>query len=182
MRDSGSAVRRPPAAANSSHPAALASSPADALAAIEVRDLRKRYGELEAVRGIDFSRAAAARSSGCSARTARARRRPSRSSRATATRTGGERVGARLRSRRSVRARCASGSASCCRAPACTAHITVREALAPLRRLLPAPARRRRGARAGRPRGEGRRAHAPPLRRPAATARLRARARSATPT
>ncbi len=54
MRDSGSAVRRPPAAENDSPPAPLASSPAGGRAAIEVRGLRKRYGDFEAVRGIDF--------------------------------------------------------------------------------------------------------------------------------
>ena len=54
--------------------------------AIEVRDLRKRYGELEAVRGIDIA-VRAARSSACSAPTARARRRRWRSWRATARAT-----------------------------------------------------------------------------------------------
>jgi ABC-2 type transport system ATP-binding protein len=52
MRDSGSALRRSPAVEN---PAPLKTSPASGgTAAIEVRDLRKRYGDVEAVRGIDF--------------------------------------------------------------------------------------------------------------------------------
>ncbi len=54
MRHSGSALRRSPTAENSSLPALPTSPPAGAAAAIEVRDLRKRYGDTEAVRGIDF--------------------------------------------------------------------------------------------------------------------------------
>ena len=49
---------------------------------IDVQGLRKSYGDLEAVRGIDLH-VDAARSSRCSDRTARARRRRPRSSRAT---------------------------------------------------------------------------------------------------
>ena len=44
-------------------------------------------------------------------------------------------------------ARCAGGSGSCCSRAASTRHITPREALRALGRLLPAPARRRGGAR-----------------------------------
>ena len=52
---------------------------------IRVRDLTKAYGDVHAVDGIDFD-VAQARSSVCSGRTARARPRPSRSSRACASR------------------------------------------------------------------------------------------------
>jgi len=51
MRHSGSALRRSPTVEN---PAAPPSPSLDVPAAIEVRDLRKRYGDVEAVRGIDF--------------------------------------------------------------------------------------------------------------------------------
>ena len=54
MRHSGSDVRRSATVENPSQPAALVSPVADRPAAIEVRDLRKRYGDFEAVRGIDF--------------------------------------------------------------------------------------------------------------------------------
>ena len=63
----------------------------------------------------------AARSSACSGPTARARRRPSRSSRATASATAGEVRVLGLDPGRPRRATCASASASCCRAAACTA-------------------------------------------------------------
>ena len=148
-------------------------------AAIVVDGLRKAYGEHEAVRGISFT-SAGARSSGCSGPTARARRRPSRSSRATASARAAtssvlgmdpgdrpaalrERVGIVLQSSGLYR------------------HLTVREAVAHWAGLYPAPrdvdetialtgleasadVRTRRA-----------------VGRPAAPAGLRARARSATP-
>ncbi len=54
MRHSGSDVRRSVTVENTSPPAPLSAPATDAPAAIEVRDLRKRYGDFEAVRGIDF--------------------------------------------------------------------------------------------------------------------------------
>ena len=87
-----------------------------------------------------------------------------------------DRLGARPRPRARARASCASASGSSCSAPGCTATSRVREALAHWARLLPAPARRRRGDRARRAEREGRRAHPHALGRPAAPARLRARA------
>ena len=66
------------------------------MSAVAVRDLRKSYGDHEALRGIEFDDRARARCSACSGRTARGRRRPSRSSRATASGTRAGR-GARRR-------------------------------------------------------------------------------------
>ena len=51
MRDSGSAVHRSPTVAPPAAPDPLAAA---GPAAIEVRGLRKRYGEFEAVRGVEF--------------------------------------------------------------------------------------------------------------------------------
>ena len=130
----------------------------------------------EAVRGIDFTRRAAARCSACSGPTAPARRRRSRSSRATATRSGGRRVACSATTpasgRPTLRERVGIVLQSCGIYP----HLTVRETVAHWASLYPAPRdvdevdRARRASRRRRPP----RAHA--VGRPAAAARLRARA------
>ena len=89
---------------------------------------------------------------------------------------GRDRLGARPRSRSSARGRCASGSASSCSRPGCTATSPRARRCAHFAALLSAPARRRRGHRDHRPAGEGRRLRAHAVGRPAAPARPRARA------
>ena len=105
------------------------------------------------------SRSRRARSSACSARTAPARRRPSRSSRATGTRDGGQ-VSVLGEDPAARRPRLARADR---RRPPVVGDVPEpdrrREPRA-LRRLLRAAARRRRGDRARRPRGEARRARA----------------------
>ena len=93
------------------------------------------------------------RSSPSSARTAPARRRPSRSSRASATRAGEVRCSASIRPRATAAG--VTGSESCCRSRSRSRPDRARVARA-VRRLLRAAARRRRDDRAGRARGEGR--------------------------
>ena len=142
--------------------------------AVEVRDLRKSYRGGRRPCAASTSTSSAARPSPCSARTAPARARRSRSSRATATapaarrsvlgvdpQRGGldwkARLGIVLQSSGEQRQRDGARAADA------------------LRRLLPEPARRRRGDRRGRARGEGEDAHPQALGRPAPPGRCRAR-------
>ena len=157
------------------------------VATIRRRERRPRHPRARPAQGLRRPRGrprdrlrgrAAARSSGCWGPTARARRRPSRSSRATASaRAASSRVLGHdpgQRSRRAAR----SASASSCRAAGMYRHITVREAVAHWALPVPAPARRRRGHRAGRPARARRRAQIRTLSGgQAAARRLRARAR-----
>ena len=108
-----------------------------ATAAIVVNDLSKAYGAHEAVRGLT-SRSAAARSSACSGPTGRARRRPSRSSRATASATAARSpCSATTPAERAAELRSRVGIVlqSCGTYP----HLTVRETLEHWARLYPAP-------------------------------------------
>ena len=143
--------------------------------AIEVRGLRKRYGEFEAVRGIDFSvrRGEVFGLLG-----------PNGAGKTTTVeilegyreRTAGEVERARPRPRSCASAPCASGWGSCCRAAGSTGTSRSARRWRTGPASTPAPATWTRSiALAGLER-QGRRAHAPPLRRPAAPARLRARA------
>ena len=100
---------------------------------------------------------AAARSSACSGPTARARRRPSRSSRATASARGGERR-ACWASIPAARPRAARAVGSCCSRCGIYRHLTVREAVGALGDAVPGAARRRRDDRADRARAVGRQA------------------------
>ena len=82
--------------------------------ALAVRDLRKRYGDVVAVDGLDLEVARAASASACSAPTAPARRPPSRSARdSTAPTRATSRCSAGAGPPTS--ARCANASASSCR-------------------------------------------------------------------
>ena len=140
------------------------------MAAIEVRGLHKRYGEREAVRGIDFR--SPGEVFGLLGPMAPARRRRSRSSRATAPHRR-RRVRARLRPR-SAPAECASASASSCRARAST-RTSPRASRSSTWPASTRAARRRRGDRARRPRRLSRAARRQALGRAAAAAGLRAR-------
>ena len=110
-------------------------------AAIEVRELRKTYGEHARRFAVSTSASRGARSSGCSGRTAPARRRPSRSSRATGSaRPGRVSVLGFDPSERPRELRARVGIVL--QSSGIYAHVTVARAARPLRRLLPAPARR----------------------------------------
>ena len=110
----------------------------DRCAAIEVHGLRKAYDDARGRARHRLQRRAAARCSGCSGPTAPARRPPSRSSRATATRTRRRRVACSATTPASAPRRCARGSGSCCRAAGIYPHLTVRETVAHWASLLPA--------------------------------------------
>ena len=149
----------------------------DSLDAVRVRGLRKAYGELHGARRRGPHRGAAARCSRCSAPTAPARRRWSRSSKATASADAGtvSVLGYDPGKReRAFRERIGIVLQEAGLDPA----ITVREAVELYGAAYPNPRAARRAARAGRARRPPRRARARrPLRRPAPPARPRARHR-----
>ena len=151
-----------------SSPAVSTSAPA-----ILVRDLRKAYGEHEAVRGLDFE-VAAGEVFGLLG--------PNGAGKTTTVEIlegyrdahGRDRVGARTRSAAALAGAARAGG----HRPAVDRDVPPRHAArgaGPLRPLLSAPARRRGGHRDHRPAGEGRRLRAHAVGRPAAPARPRAR-------
>ena len=143
--------------------------------AIEVHDLRKTYGENEAVRGIDF-RVERGEVFGLLGPNGAGKTTTVEILEGYRERTVGRGQRAGPRPRSAASARCASGWGSCSRAAGIYRQITVREAVGALGGLLPASARRRRGHRPRRAERQGGRAHAHALGRPAAAAGLRARA------
>ena len=171
---SRTAPRSPPRSEPANASLRPPASPDPAVTAIAVTGLRKSYDGIEAVRGIDFE-VEAGEVFGCSARTAPARRRRSRSSRA-----------GRRATRRRARARVRSGPqragvprADRGRAAGVRALAGADGARDPrdVRRLLRAAARCRRSGRPRRPRREARCEGEDALRRAEAAARPRHRAR-----